>query len=224
MYSYNERPQQSLCCKSDSYYRKPNPGTWLVFQSWLPRKGALPHSPPLSHLHDNKFGIIKDLNLFVRKLSLKTLYHGHSDQSKGLNTLLKLKMSECRELKDLLTQDLDPVSLQADSDSLALPESPDVTSTPLALLEQADPIDLIDQADLDNYLAIEDPLKPSLNKFKPKSTPFPPSTTKKNANLFLKQVSQEILTLETPPPDFGNLRGTQSRAYKTVTNLQTSNY
>lgn len=50
---------------------------------------------------------IKDINLFVRKLTLKVLHHKEQNLYKGLDTLMSLKESECRELLELLTSDLE---------------------------------------------------------------------------------------------------------------------
>lgn len=64
------------------------------------------------------FTTIKDVNLFIRKLTLKALHHKNVQASDGTGALMQLSLVECRELRDLL-----------------LMESQEVPSTPTLLLE-----------------------------------------------------------------------------------------
>lgn len=72
----------------------------------------------------------------MRKLSLKTLHHKHSDGSKSLNTLLQLKMSECRELKELLTLEDVPLENSMDSISSALLDQIDLIDETVNLIDE----------------------------------------------------------------------------------------
>lgn len=56
----------------------------------------------------DKFPIIKDLHLFVRKLMLKTIYHRHENTENGWDVLQSLSKSKCRALMKLLTSEDDP--------------------------------------------------------------------------------------------------------------------
>lgn len=69
------------------------------------------------HNHD-LFTTIKDINLFIRKLTLKALHHKSNQAADGTGALMQLSLVECRELGDLLLMD-----------------SQDVPSTPTPLLE-----------------------------------------------------------------------------------------
>lgn len=141
----------------------------------------------------NKFDVVKDLNLFVRKLCLKVLHHKKASQGDRSDPLVFLSKSEYRELKELL--------LKSDTDSA--PE-----------LSVGDPghIDLIDLLDLGGYLDKEDPLKPSLEGLKKKSVFFPPTTISPNAKLFLKKVTMDILDCKFSRTPHANLTAPQTLA------------
>lgn len=51
------------------------------------------------------FKTIFDLNLFVRKLSLRALHHRNEPTNTGVNSVMQLTMKECRELRNLLLED-----------------------------------------------------------------------------------------------------------------------
>lgn len=55
--------------------------------------------PEQSHV---LFNTIKDLNMFVRKLTLTILHHKTTAPPAGISTLMQLSLSECRELRELL--------------------------------------------------------------------------------------------------------------------------
>lgn len=118
------------------------------------------------------FDVIKDLNLFVRKFSLKVIHHKNDSNQSGINSLMQLSIVECRELRDLLLNEVDNISL---------PTSP--PSSPTPLLEGADqmlnPLDSTDQDALD-------PLTPKTSDLREKSKIFPPALINKSALLFLK--------------------------------------
>lgn len=109
----------------------------------------------------DKFKTITDIHLFVRKLSLKTIFHKQEKPKKGLEVPHSLSKSKCRALKELLESD-------------PIPDTQGISTPP--------EIDLIDTLDLDTCLRLDSPLKPNLSSLKKKSTTFPPPTTNANAN------------------------------------------
>lgn len=117
------------------------------------------------------FDIIKYINLFVWKLSLKTIFHKEKAPSKRLKVLLNLK-SECRELKELLEQDGD---------------MSDCTGSPSDLINTE--LDLIDNIDLTEILESDTSLVPDTSHLKKKSDTFHSPPINNNAHLFLKKVS-----------------------------------
>lgn len=143
------------------------------------------------HILD-KFNLIKDLYLFVRKLCLKVSHHRDASGGERTDPLTLLSKSQCRELRELLLSDLDSPEVPID--------------------QSANQEDLIDLIDLEEYLNLEDPLKPSLEGLRKKYDFFPSPTISPNANLFFMQVVAEMITLiiERTPPS--NLTQAQSRA------------
>lgn len=132
------------------------------------------------------FDTIKDLNLFVHKLSLKTLHHKNDHSSSGTAALMHLSKVECRELRDLLLSE----SQELDSSPSPLIEAFDALSDPSLVLTPSlaetttrEPVDSL----------------PDISDLKCKSRAFPPSTINKNAHLFLRMVSSEVATLHSQP-------------------------
>lgn len=75
----------------------PNVLTWDEIEVLSLGLGFCPDQTP------DVFEVIKDLNLFVRKLSLKAIHQKAQLQLLSLNALMKSKISECHELRELLT-------------------------------------------------------------------------------------------------------------------------
>lgn len=96
----------------------------------------------------DKFDLSKNLHLFVRKLCLKVLHHKETTPGRKSDPLAILSKCQCRELKDLLLSEWDPI------------DTPTVNAEELP--------DLIDLIDLEDYLDMEDPLKPELKGLKKK--------------------------------------------------------
>lgn len=123
----------------------------------------------------NLFDTIKDLNLFVRKLTLKQLHHKSDQCSTGNSALMQLSLSECRELRDLLfseSQDVPSSSTQ------------DVPSSPTQLLEAL--MDNLASVGSDNSTPTSGAVEtstpvglPMLAKLKRKSKIPPPINTKR---------------------------------------------
>lgn len=130
------------------------------------------------------FDTIKDLNLFVRKLSLKAIHHKQEPNQSGTNYLMQLSLTECRELRDLLLEDMD------DSQMSSTPPS-----SPTPLLEAAEAALNTPQIGPKNPT---DSLVPNTLDLRAKSKVFPSSSTSKSEQLFLKLVSNDILALAPP--------------------------
>lgn len=109
---------------------------------------------------------------------------------------MSLKKSEGRELLELLTSDWE--------------ESDPPPNSPSDLL-QCQP-DLIDKLDFETLLDLQDSLLPDLIRFKNKSISFYPASINKNAQLFLKEVTNEILEIKVNRETLTNLTESQSRA------------
>lgn len=159
--------------------------------------------------------MIKDLNLFVRKLSLKTIHHKHDSNKTGLNSLMQLSVAECPDLRDLLLDETNTSSLTA-----TLPSSP----TPL--LEAAERFLSPSGQGMDFLPSpvqeVTDPLLPTITDLRAKSHVFPVSSTNKSAQIFLKLVSKEIEALPPPALQSKNLTIEQQQALarlKTYTHL-----
>lgn len=124
--------------------------------------------------------------------------------NRGLDALLQLKMSECRDLCDLLTSTAD--------------DEETIMGSPTDLID-VEP-DLIDEIDLDDFLDQEGLTVPDLSKFKRKSKTFLHLSLNKNVLLFVRMVTEEILKLpegQVPP---GNLTNEQTLALESLKNHQ----
>lgn len=113
---------------------------------------------------------------------------------------MQLSLTECRELRDLLLDDTD--------DSPVPYTSP---SSPTALLEAAAASPNTSQI---SDLNPTDPLTPNTLDLRDKSRVFPPSSINKSAQLFLKLVSNDILSLPLPKITTPNLSKPQQDALR----------
>lgn len=111
----------------------------------------------------NLFTTIKDVNLFVRKLTLKTLHHKNTPTTDGTAALMRLSLSECRQLREFFLLD-----------------SQEAPSTPTPLLEAMENISDASPNEEDTSPALDENTSsnqidlPKLSDLKPKSKTYPP--------------------------------------------------
>lgn len=134
------------------------------------------------------------------------LHHKESPALKGLEALLQLKKSKCRDLCDLL-------SSTAEDDDTIMGSPTDLTDAEL---------DLIDWIDLDDFVDQEDRTVPDLSKFKKKSKMFPHLSLNKNVLLFVRIVTDEILKMPRGIVHPGNL--TKERSLALIPKKSPGNY
>lgn len=151
-----------------------------------------------------KFESIKDVHLFVKKLSLKTLFHKQVTPNTGMEVLHSLFKSECRASKELLEMEDD----FSNTPGLSTPPEPD----------------LIDLIDLETYLQPDLDLKPNLIQIKKKSKTCPSPTKNKNANLFLTQVTREIEQLALSNETSTNISSKQQIALEHLKEIKANYY
>lgn len=104
---------------------------------------GLDYCPERNH---DLFDTVKDVNLFVRKLTLKALHHKSTQSPAGVGTLMQLSLTECRDLRNLLLMD-----------------TQEVPSTPTPLLEALE-------------AALENPMVDNLDSQSEETLPSSPCT------------------------------------------------